>query len=416
MATGSKNTSTSGQSDLLLWVAGVAIAAVGVAWLVILKPWAGSPETVSPVAAPTLALATSTPPPAEPPPASAGSVEPTAERTLDNPLRLAKLAYDAGMLVEPEEYSAWTLYSQVVKSDPSNAEAIEGLTKVADDLVRRGETALDQGRFDDARATAERIRAVLPDHAGAKTLADKIWPSTNVVANDAAEAFKPELPAQAPPPRVAPVAIVQESPPEERAPVDPIAEANSGFERAMLANRLLTPVDQSAKHFVGVMTAVNPTHELTQRARQRLSAEFLARASQSVEALDTEAAGIWIDEAATLGVNNEGVASARARLTNQLVAMESAKPLPASALKIATYVAPEYPQRALERRLEGWVDLEFTVGTDGSTRDVTVVDASHDSFFRREAVAAVEKWRFEPRVFMNRPIEQRSYTRIRFVE
>jgi len=283
--------------------------------------------------------------------------------------------------------------------------------------VRRGETALDQGRFDDARATAERIRAVLPDHPGAKALADKIWPSTKVAANDAAEAFKPELPAQAPPPRVAPVTIVQESPAAaERAPVDPIAEANSGFERAMLANRLLTPVDQSAKHFVGVMTAVNPTHELTQRARQRLSAEFLSRAAQSVEALDTEAANIWIDEAATLGVNNEGVASARARLTTQLIAMESAKPLPASALKIATYVAPEYPQRALERRLEGWVDLEFTVGTDGSTRDVIVVDASHESFFRREAVAAVEKWRFEPRVFMNRPIEQRSYTRIRFVE
>jgi hypothetical protein len=30
------------QSDILLWVAGGAIAAVGVAWLVIMKPWAGS--------------------------------------------------------------------------------------------------------------------------------------------------------------------------------------------------------------------------------------------------------------------------------------------------------------------------------------------------------------------------------------
>ena len=35
---------------------------------------------------------------------------------LDNPLRMAQLAYDAGMLVEPEEYSAWTLFSRVVKS------------------------------------------------------------------------------------------------------------------------------------------------------------------------------------------------------------------------------------------------------------------------------------------------------------
>ena len=44
-----------------------------------------------------------------------------------------------------------------------------------------------------------------------------------------------------------------------------------------------------------------------------------------------------------------------------------------------------------------------------------MTDASHETMFRREAMAAVEKWQFEPRVFMGRPIEQTSYTRIRFV-
>jgi protein TonB len=96
--------------------------------------------------------------------------------------------------------------------------------------------------------------------------------------------------------------------------------------------------------------------------------------------------------------------------------MESAKPVPASALKISTYVAPEYPQRALERSLEGWVDIEFTVGTDGMTHDVTVTAASHEAYFRREATDAVSKWQFEPRVFMGRAIEQTAYTRMRFVQ
>ena len=32
---------TTNQSDLLLWIAGGAVAAIGVAWLVIMKPWAG---------------------------------------------------------------------------------------------------------------------------------------------------------------------------------------------------------------------------------------------------------------------------------------------------------------------------------------------------------------------------------------
>ena len=106
---------------------------------------------------------------------------------------------------------------------------------------------------------------------------------------------------------------------------------------------------------------------------------------------------------------------ARSALTEQLIAMESAKPVPASALKIATYVAPVFPQRANERNLEGWVDIEFTVGNDGKTRNIVVTDASHETLFRREATDAVGKWQFEPRMFMGRAIEQSSYTRIRFV-
>ncbi|HET7130741.1 MAG TPA: hypothetical protein VFJ95_00780, partial [Gammaproteobacteria bacterium] len=168
MSTDSHAKNAARQSDLMLWVAGAVIAAVGVAWLVILRPWsAGDTESMvaTPAPAPTLAVASA----AGAPPAD-DTVQASApfDAGLDNPLRMAKLAYDAGMLVEPEEYSAWTLYSKVLKNEPNNAEALEGIGKVADDLVRRGETALDQGRFDDARATIERIRSVLPQHPGAK--------------------------------------------------------------------------------------------------------------------------------------------------------------------------------------------------------------------------------------------------------
>jgi protein TonB len=70
----------------------------------------------------------------------------------------------------------------------------------------------------------------------------------------------------------------------------------------------------------------------------------------------------------------------------------------------------------LDRSIEGWVEVEFTVDTTGATREIVVADASHEALFRREALQAIEKWQFEPRVFMGRTIEQRSYTRIRFVE
>jgi TonB family protein len=398
---------TSRQSDLLLWVAAAAVAVIGGAWLVISKPWASGSEPVAAVAAPAARTEVAMATPAQ----GSDQTGANAQSTLDNPLRMAKLAYDAGMLVEPEEYSAWTLYSRVLKSDPKNSEALAGLTKIADELVRRGETALEQGRFDDARGAVERIRTVLPAHAGAKALADKIWPNISAADHPSTPKLKPALPVE----RAAPVAPVK-APEPPKPTVDPLVEANKAFEAAMAASHLLTPADQSAKHYLAVMVSTNKDHALTQRARQRLSTEFLSRASQSLEAQDTDGARVWIDEAQAIGIDPDGVKSARASLTDQLVAMESAKRLPASELKIENYAAPVYPERALERGIQGWVDVEFTVGTDGSTRDVTVADASNDTYFGREAVTAVQKWRFEPRVFMGRPIEQRAYTRIRFVQ
>jgi TonB family protein len=405
---------SSNQGDLLLWIAGGAIAAVGAAWLVITQPWNGGEELSQ---TPTLALApvsSAATSPALTAEAEAVAGDAAAEpgSALDNPLRMAQLAYDAGMLVEPDEYSAWTLFSRVLRDDPESAAAREGLTKVADDLVRRGETALDQGRFDDARATVERIRAALPEHAGAKALAAKIWPEVTAVAPTA-----PTLPLPTPEvPRVTRVETAPAAVPAPRPQVDPVVEANAAFEKALAEGRLLTPAEQSAKHYVAVLNRLAVDHELSKGARTSLSLEFLSRAAQSIEALDPEAAGIWIDEAeALLGAADEGIRKARSALTEQLIAMETAKPVPASALKIATYVAPVFPQRATDRRLEGWVDVEFTVGTDGRTRNVVVTDASHDTIFRREATDAVEKWLFEPRMFMGRAIEQTSYTRIRFV-
>ena len=413
MSTSSTASKDSGkQSDLMLWVAGGVVVAVGGAWLVLAEPWAAAPQRAA-LTTPTdtggtvLALA-------EPPPADGTS---GISETLDDPLRMARLAFDAGMLIEPEEYSAWTLYSNVRAEQPDNAEALEGLAKVADELARRAESALEQGRFADARATVQRIFAALPEHAGAQALDRRLRPDVGSAAPAVAAAFRPEIPVQAPPPVVAPVRIT-EAPAPAPAPArpDPIVEASEAFEQAVAQSRLLTPAGDSAKHYLTLLNAADPNHERTRAARDRLSKELLSRAALSIETLDTDAAATWIDEAELVGVDATGVKFAREALLNHLIASESAKPLPASALTVSNYVAPEYPQRALERRIEGWVDIEFTVATDGSTRDVRVADASSENYFRREAIEAVERWTFEPRIFMGRAIEQRSYTRIRFVQ
>jgi len=58
--------------------------------------------------------------------------------------------------------------------------------------------------------------------------------------------------------------------------------------------------------------------------------------------------------------------------------------------------APQYPREAARRGRSGSVEVEFTVGLDGSVTSSRVVNASPPRIFDREALQAINRWRFEP--------------------
>lgn len=53
-----------------------------------------------------------------------------------------------------------------------------------------------------------------------------------------------------------------------------------------------------------------------------------------------------------------------------------------------------YPAKARERRWEGTVVLEFKIAKDGSCADARVVESSGFAILDREALRAIEKWRY----------------------
>jgi len=57
---------------------------------------------------------------------------------------------------------------------------------------------------------------------------------------------------------------------------------------------------------------------------------------------------------------------------------------------------PQYPRRALSRRIEGWVELVFEVNAQGQVQAETirVVAAQPEGVFDREARRAIARWRF----------------------
>jgi protein TonB len=64
-----------------------------------------------------------------------------------------------------------------------------------------------------------------------------------------------------------------------------------------------------------------------------------------------------------------------------------------------------YPRRALQRGIEGYVVVGFTVTKQGTVRDPYVIEAQPESIFDQAAMEAVLKFKYKPRVVNGEPVE-----------
>jgi periplasmic protein TonB len=68
-------------------------------------------------------------------------------------------------------------------------------------------------------------------------------------------------------------------------------------------------------------------------------------------------------------------------------------------------VAPEYPRRALDRGIEGYVIVEFMVTKLGTVENAVVVKAEPPGYFERAAVKAAGRFKYKPKVINGEPVE-----------
>ncbi len=85
-----------------------------------------------------------------------------------------------------------------------------------------------------------------------------------------------------------------------------------------------------------------------------------------------------------------------------------------SNFELITRVNPSYPSRALRQNISGWVELEFTITAGGDVRDVSVVDAEPRRIFDREAMRALEAWKFKPKIENGQPVATVARQRLEF--
>ncbi|GAW86922.1 periplasmic protein TonB [Bathymodiolus platifrons methanotrophic gill symbiont] len=77
-------------------------------------------------------------------------------------------------------------------------------------------------------------------------------------------------------------------------------------------------------------------------------------------------------------------------------------------------IPPTYPMRAANRRIQGWVKVEFTITKEGTVKDALVIASHPSSIFNRAALKAIKRWKFKPHVIAGEAFEQRAVQTLEF--
>lgn len=131
-----------------------------------------------------------------------------------------------------------------------------------------------------------------------------------------------------------------------------------------------------------------------QQKAQLLAAQQLAeqQAADAKAAADKAAA----DKAAADKAAADKAAADRAAAQRAAAQNPPAQAAASNELRPISTPSPSYPREAYREGTSGEVQVEFTVGTDGSVTSARVVRADPPRVFDREALSAVKRWKFQP--------------------
>ncbi len=194
------------------------------------------------------------------------------------------------------------------------------------------------------------------------------------------------------------------------------------FTTALSANSLVQPAGRSAKAYLHSLVETDSANPVVGTARASLGAALFKEMRGAIARNDLAAAGTWLQEAQSIGITGADVEAATRELKTAQVAAEQRAAeqrtavVGANSLQRIEYVAPKAPATIFNRNLSGWVEVEFTVRTDGSTGDIVVTNSNPRRTFDASATEAISQWRYKPVMRDGKAVEQRVAVRIRFSE
>ncbi len=274
--------------------------------------------------------------------------------TVDALLAQARTAMADSRLVAPAGNNAYENYLAVLDQQSGNISAREALNDLYGIAVSSADQAVGAGDLDEAERLAGMLARTNPDSFTVVNLRQRIERARAAVA--AAELAEQQRQAQAA------AAGAQPAPAPE--PAAPVTEVASDLASTISPTAGATPAPEPA-------AATPPPPSPPPPATTTTTTTAAAPASRPAVPAVREA-------------------------------------------RLLSRVDPVYPREAARSRQNGWVEVEFTIGRDGSVSDVRVVDARPARVFNQAAQRAIQEWRFEPRLENGEPVASRMRQRFDF--
>lgn len=181
--------------------------------------------------------------------------------------------------------------------------------------------------------------------------------------------------------------------------------------------KLIDPPGDSARDALAALRAAAPNRPEADDLARTLSTRLVEVSRQAMNAKAFERSAQLLAAAKDVGqrFNGAAISQAEADLASARDATAAQTNIvSAASLKRVRMVSPTYPDAARKRGIEGWVELAFTVQTNGTVDNVEVRNASPADVFDDAAMRAVRQWRFEPVVRNGEKVEQRAMVRLKF--
>ena len=177
--------------------------------------------------------------------------------------------------------------------------------------------------------------------------------------------------------------------------------------------KLTDPDNDSALYYVNQLRAVDPKNSNLPRISAAIQSQILDQARAALGAGQSARAETLLHLAAGLGTSAD-LNALNDRLAQLKLAGSGTPDVIEATLTRVRPIQLDYPDSALRKNIEGWVDLSFEVTADGKVAKVKVLDANPAGIFDDAASRAISRMRYKPMMQAGKPIAVNTKLRIAF--